>query len=77
MRAIPLRSEKFAETWEHRRDQIGSLNLFQNNLYGDSGCSKLKLNKLEWIGNQNPGEKYRTVFIQSQLRSQCLITLLP
>lgn len=45
MRAIPLRSEKFAETWEHRRDQIGSLNLFQNNAYGDSGYSKLKLNK--------------------------------
>ena len=45
VRAIPLRSEKFAETWEHRRDQIGSLNLFQNNLYGDSGYSKLKLNK--------------------------------
>lgn len=77
MRAIPLRSEKFAETWERRRDQIGSLNLLQNNLYGDSGCSKLKLNKLEWIGNQNPGEKYWTVFIQSQLRSECLITLLP
>ena len=74
MRAIPLRSEKFAETWEHRRDQIGSLNLFQNNVYGDSGYSKLKLNR--WIGNQNPGEKYRTVFIQIQLRSGCLITLL-
>lgn len=76
VRAIPLRSEKFAENWERRRDQIESLSLFQNNLYSDSGCSKLKLSKLKWIGSQDPGEKYRTVFIQSQPGSECLITLL-
>lgn len=57
MRAIPLRSEKFAETWECRRDQTGSLSLFQNNLCGDFDHSKLKLSKRKWIGNQDPDEK--------------------
>ena len=64
MRAIPLKSEKFAETWKHIRDQLEVLSLFQNNLYSDSGRGKLKLSRLKWIGNQDLGEIYSTVFIQ-------------